>query len=503
MKSEQYDILVVGGGSAGAVLANRLSEDASCRVLLLEAGPAYSPNLYPSDLSDANHTGGNPQHDWGYSASSGIGGRSIRALRAKVLGGCSSVNAAVAIRARANDLAKWSRLGIQGWTYEEVLPAYQAIENTPDGEDRFRGRSGPLPVRTRRQDELTPSLNAFVEASANQGFARNQDFNGSRQDGVGAYPLNVVSGRRINSAIAFLDDGVRARPNLTVKGQVEIDRLLFKKNKAVGVLDVSGQEYRADQVILSAGAYGSPAILMRSGIGPAEHLRELGIPVIADLPVGQGLQEHPFYYNIYALRASANSMYPAAGALLWTASGLAESGDLDLHVSATHLFDPRQSPTGGAIVLAVALTQPESVGEVRLSSPDPRQAPRIAYNLLGSQRDMSRMLEGVEISRRIGRDPALASLVEFEMTPGLEATDRAQMQRALIEQMDVYHHPSSTVRMGPEGSSVVDAFCQVYGIEGLAVVDASVMPFVPSAPPNLTVMMLAQHFTRRRERKLP
>lgn len=322
------------------------------------------------------------------------------------------------------------------------------------------------------------------------------DFNGAEQAGVGPYPLNVISGRRINTGIAFLNDGVRARQNLTIKGGVEVDRVLLDGTRAVGVIDASGNEYRADLVILSAGAFGSPAILMRSGVGPAEHLRELGIAVVADLPVGERLQEHPFYYNIYALKPGANGMHPAAGAILWAASSEAEAHDLDLHVSATHLFDPNLSPTGGAIVLAVAVTQPESTGRVRLASRDPREAPIIDYNLLGTERDMRRMIEGVGISRRIGRDPAFAGLVEMEMTPGSSVSDEGSLKQAIVDQLDAYAHPTSTVPMGPEGSAAVDPFGRVYALQGLIVVDASIMPIVPSAPTNLTTIMIAEHVAR-------
>lgn len=375
------------------------------------------------------------------------------------------------------------------------LPHYKAVENSPDGEDYYRGRSGPLPIRTRRPDELTPSLNAFIDAAVNQGFARVADFNRADQAGAGPYPLNVISGRRINTGIAFLDDGVRARQNLTIRDGVEVDRVLFDGSRAVGVMDASGNEYRADLVILSAGVYGSPAILMRSGAGPADHLRKLGIAVMADLPVGDRLQEHPFYYNIYALKPGANGMHPAAGAILWAASSEAGPHDLDLHVSATHLFDPNQSPTGGAIVLAVAVTQPESTGRVRLASPDPRAAPVINYNPLNTERDMRRMIEGVGVSRR-GRDAAFARVGRNGNDASSSVTDDDSVKRAVVEQLDAYHHATSAVPMGLEGSGVVDGFGRVYGLLGLMVVDASIMPFVPSAPTNLTTIMLAEHIAR-------
>ena len=299
----------------------------------------------------------------------------VDAAGAKVLGGCSAHNATVAMRARPSDMTDWQRRGLDDWTIEQVFATYKEMENTPDGDDAHRGRTGPFPIRTRKYDELTPSLRGFVDAAVAEGFPVVEDFNGPNPSGVGGYPVNVIDGVRQNTGIVYLTEEVRNRPNLKISGDVLVDRVLFAQRRAIGVVTASGAEIHGGEVILSGGSYGSPAILLRSGVGPAADLTELGIDVVADLPVGQHLQDQPFYYNAYALETDALDMRPAVGAFLWRQSSEARGDELDMHIAVTHLMPPEYSPTGGAIALSVAVVKPDSRGTLTLRSRDQCEQP--------------------------------------------------------------------------------------------------------------------------------
>jgi choline dehydrogenase len=274
--------------------------------------------------------------------------------------------------------------------------------------------------------------------------------------------------------------------------------VLFDGITATGVISSTNEVYPAKEVILSAGTYGSAAILLRSGVGPARDLAALGIATIADLPVGQHLQDQPIFYNGYALSSDVTQMSPAVGALLWFRSSLARDGELDLHISATHLLDGSFSPTGGAIVLAVSVVLPESIGTLRISSTDPNVQPLIDNNFLATERDQLRMLEGVKVSRRLAGSSVFGPLQAGELIPGDAVPDDA-LPEAIATNLATYGHPTSTVPMGgpTDPAAVVDSFGAVRGLRNIRVADASIIPRVPSTVTNLTTIMVAEHIYRR------
>ncbi|SDG37338.1 GMC family oxidoreductase [Paraburkholderia phenazinium] len=491
------DVLIVGGGSAGAVMASRLSERIRRSVVLLEAGPAYPAWSYPHVLASSDTVGGDAEHDWGFRSEAGYIPHPINAIRGKVLGGSSAINGAVAIRARPQDFRNW---GLPGWSYDDMLASFKRLERRDNGCAALHGYDGPLPVRQLTRNETTPMQQAFIDAVLENGYRLIDDFDAPDADGVGPYSMNIVNGVRVNTGMAYLNDRVRSRDNLQIRAGVVVDKVLFDGKRAIGVQLADGERLHAGEVIVSAGTYGSAAILLRSGVGPGADLKTLAIPELIDLPVGRRLKDHPFYYNAYAARPERiGRQSPAIGAKLWTHSSTARNGDMDLHITATHLFPHDQSPTGVGFVLAVALTRPVSAGTLRLTSRAPLAAPRIDLNFLAAPEDRARLLEGVKLARRIGQSAPLSALIDSELAPGPAALNDEQIMDSIRSTLDTYHHPTSTAPMGlpNDPAAVVDTEGRVHGLEGLRVVDASIFPDAISVATNITTIATAEHITER------
>jgi choline dehydrogenase len=492
-----HDVVIVGGGSAGCVLAARLSRQASRRVLLLEAGPDY-PTVadLPADVADSRTVA--ESHDWGYVTDPDTTGRSISLLRGRLMGGCSALNATFAPRGFPADYDAWAAGGNAGWSFDEVLPFFCMAETDLDfGDAPWHGRDGPVPIRRYQREERSPFAQAVLEVAVATGHAAVEDHNRPGALGAGPAPMNARDGIRMSTALTYLVSA-RDRPNLTIRSDVTVDRVEVRGGRAVGVrLAGSGETIEAATVVLAAGAYGSPAVLLRSGVGPPEDLRDVGIePLVALRGVGQNLVDHPIASVDLPLAIEAGDGPKYQLLVTWRSRAADVAQRCDMHLFPSGPYAQAGSARSvGAVVFSVV--KPRSCGELRLRSADPAAPPRIRLGHLDDPADLARMLEGLIEARRLARTAPLSQLVagdELGPAPGIADDDRAALAASLRATVGTYHHPVGSCSMGPDPDSgaVVDGRGNVHGVEGLVVADASVMPEIPAANTNVPTIMVAE-----------
>ena len=520
-----YDYIIIGAGSAGCILANRLTEDSDVTVLLLEAGGS-DRNLFiqmPTALSYPMNT---KTFNWGFESQPEphLDGRRMDCPRGHVLGGSSSINGMAFVRGHACDIDEWEASGAQGWNYAACLPYYRKMEDWYHGADRYRGAGGPVSVNAGNDMEYNPLYQCFIDAGKQAGYPFTADYNGYRQEGFGQMHMNVKHGVRASTANAYLKPAA-SRPNLTVASRTRASHLLFEGNRASGIAyQAAGKNLEAHasrEVILSAGSIGSPTLLQHSGIGPAAVLEAAGVPVRVDAAgVGENLQDHLEVYFQYrctkpvSLNRQLSWWHKGMIGARWvlTRQGLGSTNhfescafirsraglkwpNVQYHfLPAAMRYDGRAAFDGDGFQMHVGPNKPESRGSVRIQSGDPRQAPEILFNYLSTDQDRQDWRDLIRLTREIVAQPAFDGYRGDEIQPGADVKDDAAIDAWVRTNVESAYHPSCTVKMGADtdNDAVLDSECRVHGVSGLRVVDSSIFPTITNGNLNAPTMMVAE-----------